>query len=222
VTFSTDLNADTFTLTVVDAVGVHVDNADARIFARDPRTIVVSLPPLEEGLYTVTYTVTDIATQTTTTDSYQFALDFASPQIRLASPPNGAGFETNVVKVEVDTGEFDLAYWEHSWRLYLDDRPVITTRRPEITLRDLDNGVHELRVILINPDGEELRNTQSAIHIAIGEPDPQAEQIARAASGPGDPGLRLSRSEVITLSVVAVVCLGLGVLLGLRSEPDAA
>lgn len=222
-TFSTALDPASFTLTVVDAVGVHVDNSDAHLLASDQATLVVSLPPLDEGLYTVTYTITDLASQTTTSDSYQFALNFPTPQIRLVSPPDGAGFEENsAVKIEVDTGNFDLVEWKHAWRLYLDGNPIATTRQPTYYLRELDEGVHELRVILVAPDGVELNNTRSTTYIAIGQPDPLARQIAVAATAPPDPGLTLSTNEAILLAIIAAVCLGAGILLGRHSTPEAA
>ena len=59
-TFNTALDPEAITLVVVDAVGVHVDNSDAHMVAESEVAIAVSLPPLEEGLYTVTYTVTDL------------------------------------------------------------------------------------------------------------------------------------------------------------------
>jgi len=220
-TFSTEIDPYTYSLTVVDAVGVHIDRADSRIFS-DLKTIAVSLPPLEEGLYTVSYTVTARNDQKTTSDSYQFVLDFPPAQIRLIEPPNGAGFETGTVNVRVDTGDFDLTYWNHSWRLYLDGDPFITTRRPGITLRNLESGVHELQVVLVDPDGVEVQNSRSTSYVSIGEPDPQARLIALAAAGPGDPGLRLSRNQVIGLGVGVMVCLAIGILIGRRSPADDA
>ena len=220
-TFNTALEPDTFTLTVVDAVGVHVDNSDARLLTSDQSTLVVSLPPLDEGLYTITYTITDLASQDTTSDSYQFAINFPTPQIRLLSPPDGAGFEEgSPVKLEIDTGDFDLIEWKHSWRLYLDGNLLTTTRQPTYYLRDLDEGVHELRVVLVDSEGAELHNTRSTTHIAIGQPDPLAKQIAVAASSPPDPGLTLSTNEATVLALIAAVCVGAGILLGRRSPPD--
>ena len=224
-TFDRPLDQESFTLTVVDAVGVLADEADAHIQPGDPSTLVVSLPPLEEGLYTVTYTVTDPVSQTSTGGNYQFFLDFPSPQIVIVQPPDGAGFELtptdNSLTIEVDTGKFDLSYWKYSWRLYLDGKALITTRRPSLTLRNFDQGVHELSAILVDPDGVELFDTRSVIHFAIGEPDPEAEEIAIAARQPGDPGLILSREQGIGLALGLVLCLGAGIWIGRRAPEDA-
>jgi len=220
--FNTALDPDSITLVVVDAVGVHVDNSDARLVAGSDRAIAVSLPPLEEGLYTVNFTVTDLRSQETTSDSYQFALDFPTPQIRLLSPPDGAGFETFPIEVEVDTGEFDLVEWEHSWRLYLDGSPLVTTQEATYTLRHLEPGVHELLVVLVDSEGTELNVTRSQTHIAVSEPDVLAQEIAEAATAPSDPGLRLTGEQAALLAVAGVICLGAGVLLGRRPPSSAA
>lgn len=216
-TFNSPIDPATVSLRVVDAVGVHVDNADTQIFSGDRTTLVVSLPPLEEGLYTVIYTVTESETGMTTSDSYQFALDFPTPQIRILSPPNGAGFQGEKVTVEIDTGAFDLAFWQYWWRLYLDDREVTTTRDPSVTLDDLEPGPHEIRAVLVNQEDTELHSTQTAIHVAVGLPDPEAEELEMAATGPGAPGPTLSQTEAILLAVVVIICLGAGIAVGRQS-----
>lgn len=221
-TFSAALDPDAITLVVVDAVGVHVDKSDAHLVADSDRAIAVSLPPLEEGLYTVNYTVTDLAGEETTSDSYQFALDFPTPQIRLLSPPDGAGFEISPIEVEVDTGRFDLVEWEHSWRLYLDDIALVTTQEPTYTLPRLEPGVYELEVVLVDPEGAELNMTRSETYIAVGERDVLAQEIAEAAAAPPDPGLRLTPVQGALLAVAGVFFLGAGVLLGRRPPSDAA
>lgn len=215
-TFNTPLVPDTASVTVVDAVGVHVDRANAHVLSGDAAVLAVSLPSLEEGLYTVTYTVTDAQTETTTSDSYQFALEYPEPQVRLTAPPNGAGFEVNSVRVEVDTGNFDLEFWGYRWRLYLDGVPVFTSRQPTAFLRNLEPGIHELRVVLVDPDDNEVHDTRSTSYIAVGTPNPEEAEIAAAARAPGDPGLTLTPLQGVVLGIVVVVALGVGALLGSR------
>ncbi len=63
-------------LTVTDADGTRVDNGDAQVDQRDPdrKQLVVTLPPLTDGTYTVNYTTTSAEDGDTFDGSYWFTV----------------------------------------------------------------------------------------------------------------------------------------------------
>jgi methionine-rich copper-binding protein CopC len=66
-------------LRVLDADGNQVDNGDARLDQGDPnrKQVVVSVPTLGPGTYTVSYTASSSDDGHTASDSYQFTIEAA-------------------------------------------------------------------------------------------------------------------------------------------------
>lgn len=214
-TFDVLLDTGSFRLTVVDAIGRPVDRANAHLEPNNPRVLVVGLPPLEEGLYTVSYVVTALDTQISAGGSYQFALDFPEAQLRFVSPQDGAWLTPGILEFEIDSGSFDLVVWEHSWRLYIDGQERFTTQQDAFVVAGLEEGIHEVQAVVINADGEELPATTTVIHIGI---DANAAADVPVAIGQElvDPGLPLTVAQQIGGGIVLIVLLGAGMWLGRR------
>ena len=73
-------------ITVSDAAGLQVDSGDAHVDQTDPdrKQLVVTLPPLGAGTYTVTYTTVSAEDGDTFTDAFSFMV---SPDAPAAANP---------------------------------------------------------------------------------------------------------------------------------------
>lgn len=203
-------------LSVTTAAGERVDNQDGRVNPDNRFELVVTLPPLLEGQYTVTYIAASVGSSTILRSSYQFSIDLPDPVITLVTPQNGQVFNPGPIPVEFQTQFIDFSKDDSRIRLYIDGALYAELHQMTGQITDLPPGVHELRIVLGKFDGQELPETSSTLYIVIANPDPEVAGWAAAAVAQPDPGLQLSALELAGVIAATMVLLAIGLWLGWR------
>ena len=101
--FDHPLLAQGTSIRVTDDEGEQVDRGNGRIDPADPFALIVELPVLFEGEFTVTYTAATVGSSTILSDSYTFAIDLPNPVLNLNVPANGQAFDPGPVPVRLET-----------------------------------------------------------------------------------------------------------------------
>lgn len=215
-TFDHPLLEQGTSLSVTNETGDRVDNQDGRIDPGNRFELVVTLPPLPEGQYTVIYIVASVGSSTILTGSYPFIIDLPDPVISLVTPRPGQVFELGPIPVEFQTQYIDFSKDNSRIRLYVDGALYAEMYQLTGQITDLPVGVHELRIVLRQADGRELPETSSTLYIAIANPDPEIVGREAAAVAPPDPGLQLTALQVAAVVVTTLLLLGAGLWLGNR------
>lgn len=203
-------------LSVTNEAGDRIDNQDSRIDLDNRFELVVTLPPLPEGQYTVTYVVASVGNSTILAGSYSFTIDLPDPVITLVTPKPGQVFDLGPVPIEFQTQYVDFSKDDSRIRLYVDGALYAEMHQLTGQITDLPAGVHELRIVLRQSDGCELPATSSTLYIAIANPDPEISGREAAAVAPADPGLQLTPLQLAAVIATMLLLLGIGLRLGNR------
>lgn len=217
-TFSHPLRDQGTTVQVLDEEGERVDNEDAHVRPENRHTLVVTLPPLFEGVYTVTYTAAGAGDSTLAVGSYQFTVDLPSPRLALLTPVNGQAFESGSIPLQMQVEFFDFGLYNNRIRVYVDGELDAELRSLEYEIEGLEPGVHEITTVLAQFEDQELPETAITVYIAVARPEPELTEGQAAAVASPDAGLQLSLPQVILLAAVTLLLLAVGVRLGLLSE----
>jgi methionine-rich copper-binding protein CopC len=201
-------------LSVTSEAGARVDNQDSHIDPNNRFELVVTLPPLPEGHYTVTYVVASVGSSTILTGGYPFMIDLPNPVITLVTPKPGQVFNPGPVPIEFQTQYVDFSKDNSRIRLYVDGALYAELHQLAGQITDLPVGVHELRIVLRQSNGNELPETSSKLYIAIANPDPEIAGRESAAIAPPDPGLQLTPLQLAAVIATMLLLLGIGLWLG--------
>jgi methionine-rich copper-binding protein CopC len=211
--------SDTYTsIQVINEAGERVDKRDSAIDPANRFVVRVSLPPLFEGRYTVSYTASGLGSSTIVSGSYQFTVDLPSPRLALLTPVNGQAFESGDIPLEMRVDFFDFGLYNNRIRIYVDGVLVTEVRALSYTIEGLSSGVHEIKTVLAQYDDQELADTAITVYVAVAQPDPESEGRELAALAPPDPGLRLTTAQLIAAIALTAILLGAGIWLGHTME----
>jgi methionine-rich copper-binding protein CopC len=219
--FDHPLLAEGTSLHVSDKGGARVEKSNGHIDPADAFALVVSLPVLFEGQYTVSYTAATVGSSTVLADTYTFTLDLPNPILNLSIPGNGEAFAPGPVPVRLETRFVDFNVYESRVRLYVDGHLYREWTGLRASVDGLQPGVHEIRTVLVQVN-QEVPETSTTVYIAIKRPDMTA---ASAPDGAFDiPSLQTSVSywslaQLVELAVVVVILLGAGIWLGRGTAP---
>lgn len=216
-TFSHPLEADGSLITVVDESGQQVDNLDVTLDEDSLTILSVSLPPLPQGRYQVTYMVSSPELLTDLSGQYEFSIMPPRPRLSILAPNNGEAFTDQPVRVELETDFFDLSADGSSIHLYVDGELEAELDSLDHTLDELPPGVHEIRAVVVSDDAELLETTTTTT-IAIAQPDTEIEGRELAAIAEPDAGLQLSTGQWVAVVSATVVLMGIGVVLGIKTR----
>ena len=205
-------------LSVSDEAGTWVDNQDSQVDPNNRFEMVVTLPELSEGQYTVHYIAASVGSSTTLTGSYQFTIDFPDPVIELISPQGEQVFEPGPIPLQLQTQYVDFTTDNSRIRVYVDGALYIELRGLTGQITDLAPGVHEIRIVLTQLERQELPETSSTLYIVIARPDPELAGRKAAAVAPPDPGLHLTLLQWIGVILATLILLSLGFWLGRAAE----
>ncbi len=217
-TFSHALEEDGNLIVVTDEAGQQVDNQDITLDKASRTILSVSLLPLPEGRYRVTYQVSGAELSTGFSGQYEFSVMPPKPRVEILSPDNGAAFTEQPVAIELETVFFDLNTGDNSIHLYVDGELDAELHTLEHTLDELPPGVHEIRAVLAVSDEDELPETATTTTIAIARPDIEIEGRELAAVAEPDAGLQLSTGQWIGIVSATVVLIGIGIVLGIKTR----
>ena len=209
-TFSDPLSDQGSSIHVTDDAGDPVDKGDAHVLTDDRHTLLVDLPVLIEGTYTVTYTAAGLGGSTVTMGSYQFTVDLPPSRLMLETPVDGQSFESGPVPLEMKVEFFDFGLYGNRIRVYIDGELQAEVRALTYDL-ELAPGVHEITVVLAQFEDQELPDTATTVHIAIAQPRPDQES-GGANENWEPPQIRPVMAGLAI--VVALALLALGVWLG--------
>lgn len=201
-------------LSVTNQAGGRVDNQDSRVDPNDRFELVVTLPDLPEGQYTVTYVVANVGSSTALAGDYQFTINFPDPVVKLVTPHGGQIFEAGPIPIELQTQYIDFSDGDNSIRIYVDGALYMEMRDLKGQITDLSPGVHEIRLALVGSGGQEVPETSSTQYIVIANPDPEMAGRAAAAVAPADPGLQLTLPQWLGIILATLILLGIGWWLG--------
>jgi methionine-rich copper-binding protein CopC len=210
-TFSHPLADQGSSIQVTDEAGEPVDDDDAEVSADDRHILQVSLPPLIEGTYTVTYTAAGLGYSIVTMGSYQFTVDLPPSRLMLETPVDGQAFEPGPVPLEMAVEFFDFGLYGNRIRVYVDGELHTELRALSYELDRLSPGVHEITVVLAQFEDQELAETATTVYIAIAQPDSD-DLTGGADETPTAP--RISPAMAGLAIIVALALLALGVWLG--------
>jgi len=205
-------------LSVTNEAGDRVDSQDSLVDPNNRFELVVTLPELPEGPYTVSYVAASVGSSTTLAGDYQFTTDFPDPVIRLTTPRGSQVFEPGPIPLELETQFVDFAVDNTRVRIYVDGALYTELRGLVGQIDDLSPGVHELRIVLTQFERQELPETSSTMYIVVAHPDPEIAGRAAAALAPADPGLQLSLLQVVGVILATLVLLGIGLWMGQDDE----
>ncbi len=211
--------SDAYTsIQVTNEAGERIDKRDGFIDPANRFVLRVSLPPLFEGRYTVSYTVSGLGSSTIVSGSYQFTVDLPSPRLALLTPVNGQAFESGNIPLEMRVDFFDFGLYNNRIRVYLDGTLIAEVRALNYTIEGLPSGVHEIKTVLAQYEDQELPDTAITVYVAVAQPDPESEGRELAAVAPPDPGLRLTTAQLIVAIALTAILLGIGIWLGRTVE----
>jgi methionine-rich copper-binding protein CopC len=205
-------------LSVTNEAGDRVDNLDSLVDPNNRFDLVVTLPELPEGPYTVSYVVASVGSSTALAGDYQFTIDFPDPVVRMVTPLGEQVFEPGPIPLEFQTQFVDFSVDNTRIRVYVDGALYTELRALIGQIDDLTPGVHELRIVLTQFERQELPETSSTLYVVVAHPDPEIAGREAAALAPADPGLQLSLLQVMGLILATLVLLGIGLWLGRGDE----
>jgi len=215
-TFDHPLLAEGTSLHVTDTNGAPVEKGDGHIDPADPFSLVVSLPVLFEGQYTVSYTAATVGSSTILADNYNFTLDLPNPVLDLVSPNNGEAFDAGPISIRLRSRFVDFTLYDSRVRLFVDGHLYREWQGLHATVDGLQPGVHEIRSVLVQVGGE-VPDTSTTVYIAVKRPDPGT---AGDSSGEIDmpelpmPSPVSSTLQLAEVALAVIVLLGLGFWLG--------
>lgn len=219
--FDHPLLAEGSSLHVTDKDGAPVEKSGGRIDPANPFALVVPLPVLFEGQYSVTYTAATVGSSTILADKYSFTLDLPSPILNLTVPTNGQAFHAGPVPIRLESRYVDFSVYQSRVRLYVDGHVYREWDGLRASVDGLQPGVHEIRTALVQVD-QEVPDTSTTVYIAITRPDPGAidpqpetvdmPKLTTSLSYMSMPGL----AELV---VTVIILLGAGIWLGRGSTP---
>jgi len=105
--FSETLDATFSSITVLNSEGTAIDNGDSRVDSADPTHLVVSIPSLPDGVYTVSWKALSATDGHLTTGAYPFAIGNVDPNALAAA---GQSSKTITISITEILGK---------WLLYL-------------------------------------------------------------------------------------------------------
>lgn len=203
-------------LHVTDKDGKPVGRGDGHIDSADSFSLVITLPVLFEGTYTVSYTAATVGSSTILADTYTFTIDLPDPILNLAVPTNGQSFQPGPIPVRLETRFIDFNVYQTRVRLYVDGHPYREWPGLRATIDGLQPGVHEIATVLVRGD-QEVPDTRTTIYVAIQRPD--AADGPRAPGGSGLPTLQLTLSQLAGLAVLILTLVAAGAWLGRSVTP---
>jgi methionine-rich copper-binding protein CopC len=205
-TFSHPLSDQGSSIVVTDEAGDPVDKGDTHVLPDDRHTLLVSLPLLIEGTYTVTYTAAGLGYSTVAMGSYQFTVDLPPSRLMLETPVDGQSFESGPVPLEMKVEFFDFGLYGDRIRVYVDGELQAEVRALTYDL-DLAPGVHEITVVLAQFEDQELPDTATTVHIAIAHPG--TDQGSGEADGDWEaPQIRPVMAGAAIIAALALLALG--------------
>ena len=213
-TFNFVLSDEGSTAQVNDESGKRVDLDDAHVDPANRFNLIVSLPPLPEGHYTVAYSVTGLGSSVILSNGYQFNIQLPVPTLSMVAPVNGQAFEEGLIPLEMQVQYFPLDAPGNRILLYVDG--TLTRRLHTLTynITGLEPGVHEIKTVLARSGNQELPSTINTAYIAIAQPDVETRGRELAAIAPPDPGLQLSALQWIGVAGLTAILLAVGFVLG--------
>jgi methionine-rich copper-binding protein CopC len=214
-TFDHPLADQGSSIRVTDEAGEQMGGDDAQVSADDRHTLLLELPPLLEGTYTVTYTAAGLGYSTITAGSYQFTVDLPPARLMLEEPVDGQAFEAGPIPLAMKVAFFDFGLYENRIRVYVDGELQAEIRALTYQLDRLAPGVHEITVVLAQFEDEELPDTAITVHVAIAQPG-SAEAAPETGEEPTAP--QIGPLMAGAAAVLALVLLALGVWLGSALE----
>lgn len=148
-------------LEVLDAAGNRVDGGDGRVDLNDPdrKRMLVSLPPLPDGVYTVRWVAVSADDDHEASGSFRFGVGVNTvlPPLHASHPAprleigevtvNGAEVRLHVHVHGMSVG---LGPDEGHLHVYVDGTMAQMVYWPEVVLTDVPSGSHEVRVVLTN------------------------------------------------------------------------
>lgn len=205
-TFSHPLSDQGSSIVVTDEDGEPVDKGDTHVLLDDRHILLVSLPVLIEGTYTVTYAAAGLGDSVVTMGSYQFIVDLPPSRLMLETPVDGQSFESGLVPLEMNVTFFDFGLYGNRIRVYVDGELQAEVRELTYDL-DLAPGVHEITVVLAQFEDQELLDTSTTVHIAIAQP--RTDQTAGEADGNWEaPRIRPVMAGLAIIAALALLALG--------------
>jgi hypothetical protein len=202
---------------VSDSAGQRVERSNGRIDPEDPFALVVPLPVLFEGDFTVTYTAATVGSSTILSDSYVFTIDLPNPVLSLNVPSNGEAFTAGPVPVRLETRYIDFNVYGSVVRLYVDGGLYREWAGLRTSIEGLQPGVHQVRTVLVQ-FGQEVPDTSTTVYIAIRRPGSEPTNDADV-SLPPEPGAQLSLLQMVGLGIIIAGLVGVGIYLGRGIEP---
>jgi methionine-rich copper-binding protein CopC len=222
-TFDRALRDEGTTIRVTNEQHERVESGDAVIDASNRFKVHVSLPALDEGRYTVTYTAASVGSSTVAVGSYTFTVDLPPARLELLSPVNGEAYPAGgVIALEMRVEFFDLTEPNNHIRIYLNGEKHADVQTDTYQLNDLSPGVHQISTVLVQGDDTELAETAIDVTIAVARPDYELQGWAQAALMAPDAGLQLTPAQLIGLVILTAALLLTGLWLGKRDEPPPA
>jgi len=208
-------------ITVSNDAGARIDLGDGRIDPENPLALVVTLPLLFEGTFTVDYSAALLGSSVTLADKYQFTLDLPDPIVNLVSPRNGQAFQPGPILVRLRTQYIDFAAYNRRMRVYVDGSQAEEFRGLRTQLDGLAPGVHQVRTVLVQLNDQEVSDTSTTVTITVVDSTPGADTriVSRPTSSSGPP---LALSIVVGLILVSILMLAGGYWLGRLEEQDAS
>ncbi len=215
--FNHPLLAQGTSITVSNAAGKRIDLGDGRIDPHNPDVLVVSLPLLFEGKFTVRYTASLLGSSVTLADQYEFTLDLPDPIVDLKSPANGQSFRSGAIPIRVQTRFVDFSAYNRRIRLYVDGKLQAELTNLRTTVTGLSPGVHQIRTVLVQLDEQEVPDTSTTVYVAIAQPDSNADEFP-GERGRSDSVPEPTLSVIVGLILVSALMLGIGIWLGRTGE----
>jgi methionine-rich copper-binding protein CopC len=219
ITFDRVVDLQRTTIQVTNDQGVRFDEGRMLLDPVDRRRASIRLKPLTEGVYTVTYSVTALGGSTVTIESYSFTLDLPDATLELVAPVNGAAYRAGeTVTLNMRTQFFEFGFYENRIRIYVDDVLHDEIESLNYDLTGLEPGVHEIKTVLTQFDGQELADTAIVVTVAVANDDPEVEGRQNAAQAVPDTGLRLNLLQLLGIITATGGLLAAGIWLGQKQS----
>jgi methionine-rich copper-binding protein CopC len=219
ITFDRVVDIQRTTIQVSNAQGERFDQGRMLLDPSDRRRTFIKVKPLIEGVYTVSYSATSLGGSVFTVNSYSFTLDLPDATLELLAPVNGAAYPIGApVTLTMRTQFFEFDTYENRIRVYVDDQLHAEVESLNYDLTGLAPGVHEIKTVLTQFDGQELEDTAILVTIAVANADPEAEGRRHAAQAEPDPGLKLNPLQLLGIITATGGLLTAGIWLG-NKEP---
>jgi methionine-rich copper-binding protein CopC len=215
ITFDRIVDSERTTIQVMNDQGQRVDDGSMLFDRADRRHASVRLKPLVEGIYTVVYSVTTLGGSVSSVEAYSFTLDLPDATLELVAPVNGTAYRVgDSVSLNMRTQFFEFGFYENRIRIYVDDQLHAEIESVNYDLTGLEPGVHEIKTVLTQFDGQELPDTEILVTVAVANADPEAEGLRQAAQAAPDAGLKLTALQLLGIITATGGLLAAGLWLG--------